>query len=267
MLKTRYEVIKSDMNDFKIKFDYAGLFQSVEKWCHPERCEKTHEIIHVLKGEFSIEEEQRVYHLSKGDTLLLSKNMLHKGVGISENVEFYWVHFHLLEEELPFKKRLFSIPSISPLFRELLHFSNLPEIPKELVNSILLHILYELEYFSKDIVEKFNPLAEKLYEWLRTNANAKTSVKSVAEKFGYSTDHLTRICKENFNTGLKELIDKFIIIQAKEALLNSNAYVKEIAKTLSFSSDKAFIGFFKYHEGHSPTEFRKSFSKIHMNAK
>ena len=39
------------------------------------------------------------------------------------------------------------------------------------------------------------------------------------------------------------------------------------AAALGFSSDKAFIGFFKYHEGCFPTEFRDRFGKIHMNSR
>ena len=48
-------------------------------------------------------------------------------------------------------------------------------------------------------------------------------------------------------------------------LANTGLYVKEIAYELEFESDKAFIGFFKYHEGLYPGEWRDRYYKIHMN--
>ena len=53
--------------------------------------------------------------------------------------------------------------------------------------------------------------------------------------------------------------------KAKEMLNTTGKYVKEIAYELGFTDDKAFIGFFKYHEGVYPSAFRSRFYMIHMN--
>lgn len=255
------------MENFEIKFHHAGMFQSRGEWIHPERREKTYELIYVLKGDFSLIEENTLYRLSKGNVLLLSPDVVHKGFGKSVDVEFFWAHFSLEKGELPFSKRHFSSFSSHQLFRELLHYTNLSKIPDYLVTAILVHILCELQFLSNEENRFFDPLAEKLYEWIRVSANAKLTAHKVSKQFGYSPDHLTRICKRSFGMGVKELINKFIIVQAKHALSNSNAYVKEIAEALGFSSDKAFIGFFKYHEKLSPTEFRTKFARLHINVK
>jgi AraC-like DNA-binding protein len=104
-------------------------------------------------------------------------------------------------------------------------------------------------------------------EWIRVHASATLSVRTVAAHFGYSADHLSRICKKQYGVGAGALIDRFLLSRAKELLCNTDAYVKEIAAALGFATDKAFIGYFKYHEGCFPAAFRARFAKMHMNNK
>ena len=250
----------------QIHFDYAGLFQTEKPWRHPDRIGKNYEIIYVTRGEIYLCEEKREYRLQKGQALILSPEKRHFGFRDSEQVGFYWVHFSLTEGTLPFAQRFFERFENSYLFKELLHCNNLPQKPEYLVNSLLLHILSELCHLSEEENTRYDSNAEKIYEWIRSNATARLTVARVAEQFGYSSDHLSRICKKNYGVGACELINRFLISRGRELLCNTNGYVKEIAWELGFSDDKAFIGFFRYHEGCTPTEFRNRFSKIHMNS-
>ena len=247
------------------QFGYAGLFRTEEKWTHPERTEKTYEIICVTKGEVWIEEGGREYHASRGQVLLLSPNIPHKGTRYTTDVGFYWVHFSVSDGSLPFDQRFFERFESLYLFKELLHCNNLSSVPEYLVNSVLLHILSELCHLSEDGNAHYDSNAEKIYEWIRIQADARLTVANVAEHFGYTADHVSRICKKNYGVGACELINRFLIARAKELLCNTGRYVKEIAWELGFSDDKSFIGFFQYHESCSPTEFRNRFSKLHMN--
>ncbi len=250
-----------------VKFEYAGLFQTNRQWIHPKRIGTNYEIICVTQGVVDIAEEDRQYHLERGQILILSPGMRHFGTGFSERVSFYWVHFSLSEGELPFALRHFSGFENTSLFKELLHANNLPDVPEYLVNSILLHILCELCYLSGEHTPRYDSRAQKIYEWVRINADARLTVERIAEEFRYSPDHLSRICKRNFGIGAGELIDRFLLSRIKELLSNTELYIKEIARELSFSDDKALIGYFKYHEECSPTEFRNRFSRLHMNSK
>ena len=213
-----------------------------------------------------IEEDGEEYHLSRGQVLLLTPGKCHRGTRETKSLSFYWVHFNT-ECELPFSRRCFDYFDSASLFKELLHANNLPTVPEYLVNSVLVHILSELCRMSEGYEQRYDTLAEKIYEWIRVNADASLTVKAVAEHFGYSEDHITRICKKNYGTRGKDLINRFVMSRAKELLSNTNKYVKQIASELRFNDDKAFIGYFKYHEGCSPTEFRNRFSKLHMNSK
>lgn len=268
MPKKRYEVRKNDMNIInnpKIRFNYAGYFISKEEWIHPERTEQTYEIIYVTKGSVNMFDGLLGNIEAKsGDAFILEPNTLHYGTKHSKDVRFFWVHFSIEDNSLPFNRRFFSYFEQNQLFKELLHLSNLPNPPHYAVNSVLVHILSEFCRLSDDNC-RFDKSAEEIYEWIRINADATLKTETAARHFGYSSDHLTRILKTNYGCGFKELTDRFLLSQARNLLCNTELYIKEIASSLNFSSDKAFIGFFKYHEGVFPSEYRNRFSKTHMN--
>lgn len=248
-----------------LTFNYAGYFISNGSWIHPDKTEKTYELIYVTRG--AVHMHDGVIGdvcTEKGHLLVLEPNSRHFGTKSTENVRFYWVHFSLNGVQLPFPERCFSFMEQGQLFRELLHLCNLPQSPDYAVNAVLTHILSELCRIS-DGGGHFSRRAEEIYEWIRINARADFKVSAAAEHFSVSCDHLTRILKQNYGCGFKELADKFIMSEAKNFLCNTELYIKEIASILGFSDDKAFIGFFKYHEGIYPAEFRNRFSKTHMN--
>ncbi len=249
-----------------IRFHFAGLFQNEGEWIHPDRVETTYEIIYVTRGEVWLREEDREVCLKEGQLILLPPRLRHGGSRPSSDVSFYWLHFSLSEGVgLPFSARRFEKFENASLFKEILHCQNLPAVPDYLVNSILLHILSELCRLSGEYEPRANASAEKIYEWIRINTDATLTVSAAAKRFGYSPDHLSRICKQNFGMGAETLINRFLCERAKSLLSNTEKYVKEIAAQLKFPNDKAFIAYFKYHEGCSPSEFRNRFGKIHMN--
>lgn len=247
-----------------IDFVYAGLFTSKGEWTHPDRTEKTFEMIYVTNGTVRLCEEQTVYTASKGSLLVLEAGKQHYGVGKESGVGFYWLHFLTRGMVLPFETRFFESFSDPHLFKELLHYVFLPTPQKALVNAILVRILAQLSY-AESRPESAGKTAEEVYEWLRVNASAGLSAKTAAARFGFSTDHLSRLLKKQYGVGIKSVIDRFVLNRAKELLANTGLYVKEIAYELEFESDKAFIGFFKYHEGLYPGEWRDRYYKIHMN--
>ncbi|MBQ8720001.1 MAG: AraC family transcriptional regulator [Clostridia bacterium] len=255
-----------------ITFSYGGLFQSESEWIHPRKIETTYEIIYVVEGEVFMAESrpdgEREIHARSGELFLLSPDTLHYGTKVSCNVAFYWLHFSINGAELPFAESFFSKFENAYLFKELLHYNNLPAAPEYLVNSVLLHILSEMCLTSeKKATGEYDSMAEKIYEWIRINSDASLTVASVAEHFGYSADHISRICKRHFGANAKRLINMFLLSKAKALLSNTDKYVKEIAAELGFVDDKTFIAYFKYHENTFPSEFRNRYGKIHMNNK
>ena len=254
-----------------VSFAYAGLFQSDGEWIHPRKIESTYEIIYVTEGEVCMSEDTpsgtREIYAKKGELFLLSPDAWHYGTKVTKGVSFYWTHFRIKNGELPFSPELLVRFENSYLFKELLHYNNLPNSPEYLVNAVLLHVLSEICRISESAKSGYDGRAEKIYEWIRANTSARLDVTRIANHFGYSPDHISRICKSSFGVGAKEMINRFLIAKAKSALSNTDKYVKEIAADLDFEDDKAFIAYFKYHEGCFPSEFRNRYGKIHMNSK
>lgn len=204
-------------------------------------------------------------HASPGQLMLLYPNVEHYGSRQSADVSFYWLHFFVEDGTLPFEQTLFEQFDHSYLFKELLHYNNLPVKPEYLVNAVLIKILAEMCFASQNASHVSKQIAEEIYEWIRVNSSASLTVQKTALHFHLSSDHISRVLKQNYGISAKALIDRFIVLKARELLTNTNLYIKEIAYRLDFASDNAFVGFFKYHEGVFPSEYRNQYYRIHIN--
>ncbi len=267
MSKIRQEVRKSDMNTVGTVYtcEYGGLFSTNETWIHPDRTEATYEIIYVTNGKVYMNIEGTEYCAEKGHLLLLEPNKRHFGSRESTDVGFYWVHFYIENGKLPFSACHLKKFDNGYLFKELLHHLFLPKRPDYLINAILAHILSQIQYNVNERSENTNKSAEEINEWIRANISAKLTVEKTAKQFGFSADHVSRLLKKQYHVSAKTLINKYLLQKAMELLSNTGKYIKEIAYELEFTNDKAFIVFFRYHEGISPSDFRDRLYKIHMN--
>lgn len=260
--------------DREYTVDGMGLFTTGEEWIHPEKREITYEIICVTEGEVTLCEANEggerdyadgaEYNLKKGDAVILYPGVFHKGIKVSAPpTSFYWLHFFASEDERERLPKVVRDCGGSSLFRELLHLKNMPSPNDDLINAVFLHILADLS--DKSNKEGGNALAERVYEWIRINADAKLTVEKTAAHFGYNSEYLSRLMSDFCGAGAKKLIDRFTLAKANELLGNTHLYVKEIAERLGFSDASAFVNYYRYHEKRTPGEYRNMFSKTHMN--
>ena len=81
-------------------FHNAGRFISRGHGRHPSRTIHSHELIYVLSGTLDMFEEDREFHLKKGERLLLFPERRHGGLSAySPELSFFWMHFTPAEEE------------------------------------------------------------------------------------------------------------------------------------------------------------------------
>ena len=253
-------------NEKAFEFVWMGLFTTDEIWIHPERREETYEIMYVVKGTVHIEEESEHHSLGKGELIILRPGVFHRGFLESEGeTSFYWLHFRAengLAENFPMKLASFGE---GHLFKELLHFRNMPSYSEDLVNAVFLHLLFAVENEGRS--GSGNALAEEICEWVRINADARLTVSGVAKHFGYNSEYVSRVAAKNCGMPLKKLIDRFKIERINYLLCNTHCYVKEISDIMKFSDPSALINFYKYHRKISPSEFRRLYTEMHMNKK
>lgn len=244
-----------------VQYEVCGKFVSRDQWTHTARSRSSHEIIFVLNGEVHIRENNVEYHLRKNDVLFLEGGQFHAGTQYSNHVSFYWLHW-FNGPLLPFKYKHIDSPyNLSLLFKQITNFANNVSF-QESKNYLTRLILIEL--FSLNTNTASN-LTNQVAAWIRANYDQPIQVKMIADFFGYNVNYLSRKFHEEFGISIKQYIDEVRITHIKQQLLNSRNTLSEIASSAGFSEYKIFLKFFKYHEGLTPTEFRKSYSHTHIN--
>ncbi|WP_220762821.1 helix-turn-helix domain-containing protein [Flavobacterium sp. UMI-01] len=102
-----------------------------------------------------------------------------------------------------------------------------------------------------EIFSKFTKLLKKQYK-------SYHQVNYYAESLNISTEVLTRVVKRSCNKTPKQLIDEYLLLEAKRLLYWSNITVREVAWELGFETDAYFNRFFKKFTNTTPKEYQKS---------
>lgn len=252
-----------------VKYVHGGKFISRNIWKHPERTNKTDQIIIVLEGKVYITVENEHFTLSQGDTLFIPKGKKHYGTEYSPaQVSFYWLHFSgadiydtpiaYLHTENYYQLKLLS--------QQLLHYANIENYPAECTDYLIRMLLMELDTQTLKTDKKLNKICYAIKEWVKMNADIPIKVSDVAKHFNYNEDYINRIFKVYYPDGLKAFINNEKMQKIKTDLL-SNISLSEITEKYAFSDYKYFLKFFKYHEGVSPTKYRQTYCNIHTNNK
>jgi len=284
-----------------VDFISGGLFHSDEPWIHSRREINSFELIIGINQTLYMQQDTMQYEVNPGDALLLLPNHVHQGYRFSsDNLSFYWFHFHCLGEtrlmmktdllrefsfvwSQPISKRhntnvyiplftsLIGIDRIQILCQQLLHIANSSYYTNQAVNFQLTSLLIELtEQTGNQLKEQQDKTEadlklEKIKEWIRINSNKAITVTMIAEKFNYNKDYLSRLFKRKTGLNLLEYIHLMKISKAKELLSRTSLPLKVITDQIGIDDEKYFMRLFKKYEKITPTEFRKAYYRTHMN--
>lgn len=244
----------------------AGKFVSRGEWIHPDRVINSNEVIFVTAGTVYITECEAQYQLNKNDMLVLEAGHRHFGHKKSTDTSFFWVHWTGgpdIDPKLKHQNNLKSY-NLSLLFKQLMHY-RAENGSGESLDYLTRLILIEL--FSANNKTPKSRIAAETAAWIIANRDIPLKAEQIAKHFGYNIDYLSRIFKADFGKSLKEFIDSEKMKHIKDLLLTSNMTLTEIAQNTGFGEYKYFLKFFKYHEGITPTQFLKIYSKTHINTK
>ncbi len=101
----------------------------------------------------------------------------------------------------------------------------------------------------ENLVKNFTQLVQKQFRSQR-NVNAYAELLSITPKY------LTETVKEITGKTAGEIIDDFVLLEAKMLLDNPALSIAQIADELHFSDQSFFGKYFKRHTGLSPKEYR-----------
>lgn len=249
-----------------VKFLRGGKFTSKGKWKHICRTIDSAELIILLSGEVNMFVGDASYSLKPGEILRILPGVYHGGSRESEDLSFFWLHLTGAEaDELP---PALTAPKnferIKTLTKELLHYHEQKEYPRECADSLIKVLLAEITHGRSDSDGK---LISEIKEYIRVNIEEPLKATDIAIRYNYNEDYLNRLFKKRLGVGLKKYIDSARLDAIKSNLLMSNLSLTEIAFRYGFDEYKYLLKFFKYHEGISPSKYRDAYYGMHTNQK
>ena len=266
----------------------CGKFISKPGSVHPRRTLDEYVLLIGTDGEYPIRIENREYKLTANSFMLLPKGFEHAGTGAcSDGQSHFWCHFRtddcvISADPLPGADE-FVMPEydvirndrkLRVLFRQLIDCAIDPSVPDFARKSecsaytSLLVTETALEMMKSagvsDRSESRRAFTEYVKEWIRINCTS-ISASDAAGAFLYNHDYLTRIFRAETGFTIAGYINKCRIENARRMLLDTNMTVREIALTCGYNDEKQMMKLFKKTYEVTPTEYRRLFSKVHIN--
>lgn len=129
-----------------------------------------------------------------------------------------------------------------------------------LVQALLCEII-EKHYGSTEAAERPQTRKEELLSKfiieVLQNFRSERSVAFYADRLCVSPKYLSAVAKDITGHTASELIDHYVIMEAKIMLAESAMTIQEISNKLNFANQSFFGKYFKHLTGHSPSAFRK----------
>jgi len=245
-----------------VKLRSAGRSEDLKNFIHPEKSVELYELLLVTKGTVHICEDYNRYSVSEGDLILLDKNKSYYGyLESQEPVSLYWIYFdgdYTADFDIKLVRSGADHGKMTELFDSLisLYWSfDQPEQATEYTASLLFTELYRL-FLEKQSPELSPPLHD-ICQWIYENCKFSIKATDVAKQFCYNEDYLTRLFKNYYYMGVKNFIDCAKVKYIKSLLQNKDIPLKDIPQMCGFVNYRSFLMFFNYHEGITPTQYRK----------
>lgn len=273
-----------------ILFLSAGRFVSRNTQAHPKRTLESAVLLLGYNGECALAQDGREYTLRKGTFQILFPQTLHYGTKpTSQNQSHFWCHFELPEGF--FIKEADSINEITeagmcvlPEFAQIQNcekyfalFSQMIDEAQrnkakdlKICNCFIQILLLSLARQCKENMLKSNKdcaIAEQVKDWIRLHACDGITAHDVAAAFNYNPDYLTQLIKADTGMTLCGYINEVRMDIAKDLLLNSSLNVSQIAFHVGYSDAKYFMRRFLKKEKVTPTQYRNSCFRCHINYK
>lgn len=97
----------------------------------------------------------------------------------------------------------------------------------------------------------------RIGQFIQDNCQRKLRISDVAAKCGYSTRHLARLFKAQFDESFSGYLARVRIQTASHLLLDDSYSLKQVARKSGFNSMPAFVRSFKRAAGTPPGEYRR----------
>lgn len=133
---------------------------------------------------------------------------------------------------------------------------------------IVLQALFQLLFISfyrislslkNDITQSDNRTLKYFQVFLKSIKKSQgKSITEYARELNITSVHLNRICQSLVQKSALQIVQDYLITEAKKYLLNTDYSISEVSYFLNFKDPAYFTRLFKKQTGVSPSEFRKN---------
>ena len=256
--------------DQPLSYRWSGRFIGAENsWKHMERQLVDYELMVIEKGVLYIEDEWERYEVHEGEYLLMSPTKLQRGYRASK-CRFYWMHFLIpakadgeCQKQIQVRKHggLKDLARLLVLMKQL-QDSDLRYMDTAYNDYLTTSIL--LEIANQQVEDSGDLFMVKLGDYLIRHMSAPISVPELAREFGYHEKYFSMLFKKKTGKSVKKYVDDIKMERARYLLLNTDAYVTEIAEQLGYEDVQNFYHVFKKAANCTPSEFRRIYDTKKM---
>lgn len=132
---------------------------------------------------------------------------------------------------------------------------------QQLLSIAVTKLITEFPLYFEPKVQTGN-LFEQATELMHTPENMKLSIKEIAQKLGYSQEHLIRTFKKLGYDTPNKIFTKIKLDYSIELLCSTDYSIPEICETIGFSCQHYFNNIFKSYFNSSPSKYRKKHEKL-----
>ncbi len=263
---------------YPLKVQNGGLFISRGTGTHPTRTLSSYELIYVVSGTLSLQEDQRIFHLKKGESLLLFPGRKHQGITVyDEKLKFYWLHFDIfyyqqgnpsLQLIIPQHCQVSDEENLVTLFRLFLNEQERRDQSYSL-ELLLMLILQEIVHVGPATPAENGPgaaLAWKAKQLIATQFHLPTGSTELAQRLHCNVDYLGRVYRQTFSMTLTQALQQQRIMAAEKMLLTDASSLTEVAALCGFSDVAYFRRVFRKLHGITPAAWRKRYCREHVNS-
>ncbi|MGE9549615.1 helix-turn-helix domain-containing protein [Erwinia amylovora] len=261
-----------------LKVQNGGLFISRGTGTHPTRTLRSYELIYVVSGTLSLQEDQRVFHLRKGESLLLFPGRKHQGITVfDEKLKFYWLHFDIFYSQQENPSLQLIIPqhcqvadeeSLLILFRLFLNEQERSDQSYSL-ELLLMLILQEIVRTCPATPAENGSgaaLAWKAKQLIATQFHLPIGATELAQRLHCNVDYLGRVYRQTFRMTLTDALHQQRITAAEKMLLTDACSLAEVAALCGFSDAAYFRRIFRKLHDTTPAAWRKRYCREHVNS-
>ena len=134
---------------------------------------------------------------------------------------------------------------------------------RAIIDSLFTIILTKAEAIKNTQLQSFTNHSgaltlSKFVQLLEENYSRNRNANYYADQIGITYKHLNNTCKSLLNKTAKELIDDFVILEAKRRLTNNTTRSTNLAYELGFDDPTNFVKYFKNLTGLTPKQFKNN---------